>query len=937
MARQAVLLVTLAVAVLLPLATGTSDWMQSCGSCHCHWNSGKKSADCKNKALTKIPLDMSNEMQVLDFAHNQIPELRREEFLLAGLPNVHKVYLRNCTIQEVHREAFKGLHILIELDMSGNRIRELHPGTFAGLEKLRNVIINNNEIEVLPNHLFVNLSYLSRIEFRNNRLRQVQLHVFAGTVALSAISLEQNRLSHLHKETFKDLQKLMHLSLQGNAWNCSCELQDFRDFAINKRLYTPPTDCQEPPQLRGKLWSEVPSENFACRPRILGSVRSFVEANHDNISLPCRIVGSPRPNVTWVYNKRPLQTYDPRVRVLNSIEQLPPSQQPAQVLTSELRIVGVRPSDKGAYTCVADNRGGRAEAEFQLIVSGDYAGAVSTSNGMGGLGGLGMGAIGAPAIDPQTNVFLIICLITTTLLLLLIVVVLTLFWYCRRIKTYQKDTTMMSGDGLISSKMDKTHNGSMLEGSVIMEMQKSLLNEVNPVEKPPRRTDIESVDGGDDVLEIKKTLLDDTVYVPNHSRDEEAHSVALSDTTTTPRSRHTYVDDAYANSLPPDLLAFPARVPPTSPSMQSSQSNIPDQVIYGIRSPPSLTSPVYTHMTPHGIYGTKTLAAPHNGFMTLQHPKSRNLALIATANSSRQHQHQHHHLQQQQQQQHHQQQHPLGATSPFLPAPVVYSPATAVVMKQGYMTIPRKPRTPSWAPSTSGGASGGGGHGAIQLSEFQSPTSPNPSETGTATTAEMQAEPVYDNLGLRTTAGGNSTLNLTKIAGGASQSGGQQQQYSMRDRPLPATPSLTSVSSATNASKIYEPIHELIQQQQQQQQQQQLQQQQLQQQQQQQQRLGSMDTEPLYGVRHQGITILPGSSISGAGLGHAAYISPVPSTVSPSHAHAGSGSGESPKTAKIPPRPPPKPKKKMSVTTTRSGQGSTSQLFDDEGEDGTEV
>ncbi|XP_033170185.1 uncharacterized protein LOC117147416 [Drosophila mauritiana] len=907
------LLGVLVVLMALPPPTaGTTDWMQSCGTCHCQWNSGKKSADCKNKALTKIPQDMSNEMQVLDFAHNQIPELRREEFLLAGLPNVHKIFLRNCTIQEVHREAFKGLHILIELDLSGNRIRELHPGTFAGLEKLRNVIINNNEIEVLPNHLFVNLSFLSRIEFRNNRLRQVQLHVFAGTMALSAISLEQNRLSHLHKETFKDLQKLMHLSLQGNAWNCSCELQDFRDFAISKRLYTPPTDCQEPPQLRGKLWSEVPSENFACRPRILGSVRSFIEANHDNISLPCRIVGSPRPNVTWVYNKRPLQQYDPRVRVLTSVEQLP--EQPSQVLTSELRIVGVRASDKGAYTCVADNRGGRAEAEFQLLVSGDYAGAVSASDGMG------MGAIGAPTIDPQTNMFLIICLIITTLLLLLLVAVLTLFWYCRRIKTYQKDTTMMSGDGLISSKMDKTHNGSMLEGSVIMEMQKSLLNEVNPVEKPPRRTDIESVDGGDDVLEIKKTLLDEPVYVANHSRDEEAVSVAMSDTTTTPRSRHTYVDDAYANSLPPDLLAFPARVPPTSPSMQSSQSNIPDQVIYGIRSPPSLTSPVYTHMTPHGIYGTKTMTAPHNGFMTLQHPKSRNLALIATANSSRQHQHhhqlqqqQHHHQQQQQQQQHH----PLATTSPFLPAPVVYSPATGVVMKQGYMTIPRKPRAPSWAPSTSGAA----GHGSIQLSEFQSPTSPNPSETGTATTAELQAEPVYDNLGLRTTAGGNSTLNLTKIAG---SQGGAGQQYSMRDRPLPATPSLTSVSSATNASKIYEPIHELIQQQQQ-----------LQQQQQQQQRLGSMDTEPLYGVRQQGITILPGSSISGAGLGHAAYLSPGSgAAVSPSHA---SSSGDSPKAAKIPPRPPPKPKKKMSVTTTRSGQGSTSQLFDDEGEDGTEV
>ncbi|XP_022219462.2 uncharacterized protein LOC111072118 [Drosophila obscura] len=886
--------------VLLALAqeaVGHTDWMQSCSNCHCHWNSGKKSADCKNKSLAKIPQDMSNEMQVVDFAHNQIPELRREEFLMAGLPNLHKVYLRNCTIQEVHREAFKGLHILIELDISSNRIRELHPGTFAGLEKLRNVIINNNEIEVMRNHLFVNLSYLSRIEFRNNRLKQVQLNVFVGSLPISAISLEQNQLTHLHMETFKDLQKLMHLSLQGNVWNCSCELQAFRDYAIAKRLYTPPTDCQEPPQLRGKLWSEVPSENFACRPRILGTIRSFFEANQDNITLPCRIVGTPHPNVTWIYNKRPLNLNDHRIQVINSLEQLP-LQQLSQVMTSELRIFGVRASDKGSYICVADNRGGKAEAEFQLLVDGDYVGAASASDGLGGLGM--SGAIGASTSDPQTNVFLIICLITTTLLVVLIVVVLTLFWYCRRIKTYQKDTTMMSADGLISSKLDKTHNGSMLEGSVIMEMQKSLLNEVNPVEKPPRRTDIESVDGGDDGHEIKKTLLDETVYVANHSRDDETHSVALSDTTATPRSRHTYVDDAYGNGLPPDLLAFPARVPPTSPSMQSSQSNIPDQVLYGIRSPP-LTSPVYAHMTPHGIYGTTTISATtHNGFMTLQHPRSRNLALIATANSSRQ-----------QQQMAAALQHQQAAASPFLPAPVVYSPTTAVVMKQGYMTIPRKPRVPSWAPSTSGVSS----HPGTQLSEFQSPTSPNPSETGTATTAELQVEPVYDNLGLRTTAGGNSTLNLHKALGAQ----GAQQQYSMRDRPLPATPSLTSVASAANASKIYEPIHELIQQQQHQLQ-----------------HHYPSETESLYGVKHHGITILPGASISGAGLGHSGPLSPsMAKSVSPTHASVGSSG--SPKMAKIPPRPPPKPKKKMSVTTTRSGQGSTSQLFDDEGEDGTEV
>lgn len=407
----------------------------------------------------------------------------------------------------------------------------------------------------------------------------------------------------------------------------------------------------------------------------------------------------------------------------------------------------------------------------------------------------------------------------------------------------------------------------------------------------------------------------------HHPRDDETHSVAMSDTTT-PRTRHTYVDDTYGTSLPPDLLAFPARVP-TSPSMQSSQSNIPDQIIYGIRSPP-LTSPVYAHMTPHGIYGTTTIAAATpNGFMTLQHPKSRNLALIAAANSRQQ-------------------------QSPFVPAPVVYSPAAtaSVVMKQGYMTIPRKPRVPSWAPSSSNTHS-------TQLSEFQSPTSPNPSETGTATTAELTVEPVYDNLGLRTTAGGSSTLNLNK-----SHLQEPPVRYTMRDRPLPATPSLTSVNSnqaqqqqqqqfqqqqqqhqnsmyqqqpqqqqapvqqqqqhyqqqptnvPNNASKIYEPLHELVNQLHQ---------------------TTTSDTEPLYGTarHHSGMTIVPSSTNNNNANS---------ATNSPTNGNNNiSLTSTEPKLTKIPPRPPPKPKKKMSVTTSRSGHGSTSQLFDDEGEDGTEV
>lgn len=129
---------------------------------------------------------------------------------------------------------------------------------------------------------------------------------------------------------------------------------------------------------------------------------------------------------------------------------------------------------------------------------------------------------------------------------------------------------------------------------------------------------------------------------------------------------------------------------------------------------------------------------PSSGFRTLQHPKTgRSLALASTRSNS-----------------------------PFLPAPLVYP----TMMKQGYVTIPRKQRTGSWAPSVA--------------SDFQtSPGSP----------LMEPAEPVYDNLGLRTTAAGNSVLNLNKIGSNLNKSSGlvspgANLKYSMKDRPLPATP-----------------------------------------------------------------------------------------------------------------------------------------------------
>lgn len=298
------------------------------------------------------------------------------------------------------------------------------------------------------------------------------------------------------------MEQLRSLTLNQNPWNCTCELQAFQKFAITRGLYTPPTDCYLPMNLRGKLWTDVPAENFACRPVILFPHDGYtIDANNENITIACKLKGSPKPRVEWLYNNRPLNEGDIRVTVRNSEEVN--RRDSVDFYVSELVIVGVKIEDRGTYTCVAINTGGETKADIHVTVP----------LVMDSLDGLGIisSTIGSPTTNPGDLLF-VICLIAIVLLTLLIIVVLILCCYCRRVKKYSKNGSI-SENGLVSSKVDRSTDGSMLEGSVIMEMQKSLLTEVNPVEKPPRRseTDGKSIPS-DDVQEIKKTLLDEQSY-----------------------------------------------------------------------------------------------------------------------------------------------------------------------------------------------------------------------------------------------------------------------------------------------------------------------------------------------------------------------------------------------------------------------------------------
>lgn len=459
-----VCLMTINILTLIPLVQ--TDWLMECGPCKCKWNSGKKTADCKNTAVTNVPNGLSSELQVLDLSNNYVPEIQSNEFVAANLRNLHKLFIKNSTLKQLTRDSLKGLEILIELDLSFNLLKVLPRSVFNSLVKLRALMLNNNKIELLEDGLFRNLKFLHKIELKENALIKIESKAFYNLPVLTQIYLDGNRLNVLKRDCFHHLEKLTSLSLKLNPWNCTCELKQFRDFTFERNLYTPPTDCYYPENIRGVLWGEVSIDAFACRPKILYPISESVTANGvqtatintdgENATLVCRLEASPNTIVTWTMNRHALTTYPKRIYIRNTSEVSDINGNIQDILISELIIIGIRKTDEGTYTCSAENAGGKSEIDIQLFI-GRYGGNFFITNQM----------------------MMILCLVAVGLLIVSMMIMIFTCCYCKKIQNFIKndsDEHCASGSGMSAielangngKKQFKTIKMDSLGGTVLI-------------------------------------------------------------------------------------------------------------------------------------------------------------------------------------------------------------------------------------------------------------------------------------------------------------------------------------------------------------------------------------------------------------------------------------------------------------------------------------
>ncbi|EZA55253.1 Leucine-rich repeat-containing protein [Ooceraea biroi] len=736
-----------AAALTIALCQGQEDWMQCSSACKCKWVSGKKTAECIKQNLTQVPGNLSSEIQNFDLTGNRISHLVHDAFIRVHLVNLHKLVLRECGIESIHTGAFNGLKIIIEIDLSGNNIQRLHPGTFYETQRLRVLLLNQNKLRVLENDLFFNLTFLQKVALSDNRLERIENRTFRNLPALHSLTLDGNNFSTLQLQSFESLPKLGSLELQNNPWNCNCHLKKFRDWTIERKLYTKPTTCQEPPNMAGKMWDEVTSDEFACRPKIVTiGPASKVEMGKGDITLSCKATGIPRPQLSWAH----------RTRILSNQSKRPNSDRGYMLASSHdwlnLTILDATSSDKGDYVCHAKSPGGDAERNVTLAIVGD------TLSGRENFISLPL-AIG----------------LGVTALCLFIVTVVLCVCYCRRRRIRHDEK------GLEAASLE--HHG-------LGEQEKSLITTINPVVKPPRRYEAPSVTShGTEMTELNRTLLDnDSVF---------ADGVGTGVVGGVGGGGGGIGDEREHERATPELDRSGASTAPDS-------TRLPNQ-----HAATSMTPTATTAAMAASSYGSPPPGQYHPaGFKTLPHSRSVTPYGLGPSSSS---------------------------SSPMAP----------VLPRHGYVTIPRRPRAPSWSSGP--------------------PTSPTD-----------VFEPVYDNLGVRTTADGSSKLSLNK-------SPEPVPATSMRGRPLPGTP------GGSHYGTIQRSTPNIL--------------------------AGS----PLDRAAPEGAAEWPikltDENMDG---GHPLLVQQQQQAATASNTLG----------RKVPPRPPPKPKKK-------SANGPT--LYEDEGEDGTEV
>ena len=438
--------------------------------CTCKWKGGKQTVECLDRQLINIPESIDPSTQVLDMSGSNLQTLPGEIFRRAELLNLQRLFLRNCRLGQIDDKAFQGLTNLIELDLSHNLLTSVPSATFQYITSLRDLTLASNPISKIESHAFSNILSLTKLDVSHCDLQSISASAFEKLDALHSLKLNGNKLSELRVKTVETLSKLHWVELHENPWLCDCRMRATKVWLTENKIPYPvaPMCSGGPDRVIDKSFSDLHVDDFACKPEML-PVRRHVEAvSGENATINCRTGAVPAAIITWYWNGRLLSNNS----VFNSYQKVHIYEDGSFEKRSRLVLTNAQETDSSEFYCVAENKAGNAEANFTLHVS---MRSVTNAFGNGQIAGL-----------------------SAALIILILFILLIIFFLLIRLRRLPQIETKTPNqvEVITSVSPSNNHNGKVCSTSPTNAVNSADrkdsgdMNQTNPVQKPPRLTDI---------------------------------------------------------------------------------------------------------------------------------------------------------------------------------------------------------------------------------------------------------------------------------------------------------------------------------------------------------------------------------------------------------------------------------------------------------------
>ncbi|XP_076852090.1 nephrocan-like [Brachyhypopomus gauderio] len=259
-----------------------------------------KTLDLSSNLLTRVPRDLPQSLIHLNMARNQIRTLKSRD--MAQLRNLNTLSicdnrlvsvdgglrLPNLTALELAGNQLQVLPSrlsakLENLDCGQNHIQEVTYQQLSGMRQLRHLFLENNTIQHFETNALRNCLHLTnlaleqnllptipnglpetlvRLDLKGNRISSIQEHELKSLKRLQVLNLRNNRLSTL--PTMNLLPNLQTLYLDGNPWNCSCELLMVKKALLARDIDISSEFCPEPVYTSVDVWQAYVMAQEKC-------------------------------------------------------------------------------------------------------------------------------------------------------------------------------------------------------------------------------------------------------------------------------------------------------------------------------------------------------------------------------------------------------------------------------------------------------------------------------------------------------------------------------------------------------------------------------------------------------------------------------------------------------------------------------------------------